>query len=443
MATIPRNRLLQMTLPELYQVEKMTPSVTKRILMLEDFSYISEDYCRTHCSLPEKERCNDKVRLQRGSVDVLIVFPKMSSDVRVKYGDRYKEVYGWSEDNNHKKIINYLVEQYLGGLSVSSTFALKCRPDAKTKITTTALKRCSPYLKQEIVAMAPKVVICVGKEASQALGITKPERGRISLLEGLGDIPVITTIHPRITMMIRQNSSGSFWGPDYLSILEYDFRKAGELARGEFKYVPKEEAIEQFRQERMLLTTTVNEVRQLRDDILSLPGKNPILAWDTETTSLDPWSEDARMLCIQFCFKHPERGVISVVVPLFHRENQYYDPNEVWPYIVDILTDTNTVKIGHNLSFDIVFTRVVYEVEPVNCDFDTMLLLHSINSGLQGFYDLKTATADHLYWTNLAGYEDDLDLKALARALKREAELPDEVLESSDEQSPVDEELPF
>lgn len=444
MATIPRNKLAQMSLQELYQVPKMTPSVTKRILMLEDFSQVSDDYCRTHCHLPVEERCNDKVRLQRARADVLIVFPKMSSDTKLKFGDRYKDVYGWSEDNNHKKIINYLVEEYLQGLTVTSTYALKCRPSSKTKITTTALKKCTPYLHQEIAAIGPRIVICVGKETSQALGIAKPERGRITPLEGPGGvIPVVTTIHPRTTLMIRQNSSGSFWGPDYLTILEHDFRKAGELARGEFQYEPKEQAIERFRQEKMRITTTIEEVRQLRDDILSLPGQRPILAWDTETTSLDPWSEDARMLCIQFCFKHPQLGVISVVVPLFHRENTYYDPWEAWVLIVEILTSPNTIKIGHNLAFDIVFTRVVYGIEHVNCDFDTMLLLHSLNSGLQGFYDLKTATADHLYWLNLTGYEDDLDLKALAKALNREKELADEALENSDEIPLVDEEVPF
>lgn len=440
MATIPRNKLQQMTLPELYTVEKMTPSVTKRILMLEDFSSVSDDYCRTHCSLPEEDRCNDKVRLQRGQVDVLIVYPKMSSDTKIKYGDRYKDVYGWSEDNNHKRIINHLCEEYLHDLRVASTYALKCRSSSKTKITMTALKRCIPYLRQEIVAMAPRIVICVGKESAQALGITSPQRGRIELLEAsTGPIPILCSIHPKTTLMIRQNSSGSFWGPDYLTILEHDFRKAGELARGEFQYVPKQEAIDRFVAEKMLITQSIEEVRQLRDDILSLQGIKPILAWDTETTSLDPWSEDARLLCIQFAFKHPVRGVVSVVVPLWHRENHYYNADEAWPYIVDILMDQNTVKIGHNLSFDIVFTRVVYGVNPVNCDFDTMLLLHSINSGLQGFYDLKTATTDHLYWTGLAGYEDDLDIKALAKQKGLEVVEAEETASSG----AVDEDLPF
>jgi hypothetical protein len=38
--------------------------------------------------------------------------------------------------------------------------------------------------------------------------------------------------------------------------------------------------------------------------------------------------------------------------------------------------------------------------------FDTLLVLHSLDSGAQGTYSLKTAVWDIVPWTGLGGYED-------------------------------------
>lgn len=413
MAVIPRNKLQTMPLGDLYRVEKITPSVTKRILMLEDFRSHAPDYCRTHCMLPEGDQCGDKVLRHNRGADVLIVLPRMSSDSQSKYG---KTNYGWAEDSLHSKILSYLIDKYLSDLNVEVTYALKCRPK-NPKVTTTTIKRCIPYLRAEIDSMMPRIVLAMGKETTQALGIAKPKRGLVEPFNTYyGPVPILTSLHPKITCMIRQNSSGQFWGTDYLTILEHDFKKAGDIARGKVKLRPLDDAIQEFKENKLYVTKSIDEILQLERDLSRLPP-NSILAWDTETTSLDPWYEDARLLCIQFCFKHHTHGVISVVVPLWHRNNDHYNPDEAWPIIARILLDPKTVKIGHNMAFDIMYLRVVYGINPVNVQFDTMLLLHSINSGLQGFYDLKTSMADHLFELQLAGYEDKLDIKELKKRL--------------------------
>lgn len=410
---IPRNKLQTMSLEDLYRVEKITPSVTKRILMLEDFSSHSPDYCRTHCQLPASDQCGDKHRTRRNRVDVLILRPRLVSDSTTKYG---RDNPGWREDAQHERILTYLTEKFLGDLQVDVSNVLRCRPTSP-KVTVTTLKRCVPYLRQEILTRRPRMIIALGKEVSQALGIAKPKRGQFDPLETeYGPIPVLTTLHPKITCMIRQNASGDFWGPDYLTILERDFKKAGDIASGRVPLKDLDASIKEFEETKLFIAQTVDDVLQLERDISNLPPMS-ILSWDTETTSLDPWSEDARLLCIQFSFRHRTLGIISVVVPLWHRENRAYNPDDVWPIICRILLNPQTVKIGHNLSFDIMFLRVVYGIDPANVHFDTMLLLHSLNSGLQGFYDLKTSVADLLYETGLTGYEDRLDLKALKKKL--------------------------
>ena len=414
--TIPKKLMEAMSITELYDTGLKTPSIKDLIIQKEDFSVIQPRYCESFCSLPISQRSCDELKLGRSCsrrVDVLLVLPSKKPDEPTKYG---KVNYGWSADELHSKILSYLVEKYLKGVSVELQYALKCRPHYRDKVSLTTIKNCSPYLINQIGQMRPKLVIFLGKEASQGAGIKKVQRGFIHYLEVNGlSIPTITTIHPKITTMIRQTSSGSFWGTDYLSILEYDFSKASDLLLGKVKATDIDYSIERFVSENLMVIDSVSAARRFRDEILALP-QNTILAWDCETTSLDPWSEGARTLTYQFSYRIiSEDRVVSVVVPLWHRDNHSYDPGEVFPYMREILESHNTVKIGHNIGFDIVFARIVEGVSPANVGFDTMLLLHSLNSGLQGFYDLKTATCDHLFHLQLAGYDDKIDLSALKR----------------------------
>jgi len=337
---------------------------------------------------------------------------------------------GWSEDDLHLKVLSLCIKEYLPNAAIAHRTVLKCRPSSSDKVTSTTLKRCSPYLKQQIWDIKPKIIVCLGKEAAMGIGLKKPNRGFFQDYEIDGvTIPTLVTIHPRITTMIRQNSSGSFWGTDYLEILRRDFKKVKQVLYGEVILRPLEQVIREFCEERLFLVTSVEDARRLRDEILSLPDRS-VLAWDCETTSLDPWAPHAKTLMYQFTYKRPsDSKVISVVVPLWHRANTMYDPEEVFPFMREILLSSNTQKIGHNLAFDILFSKVVHGLHPTSVAFDTMLLLHSLNSGIQGFYDLKVSTSDLLFRLQLGGYEDKLDIdvlkKAAAKALK-EANLSDD-----------------
>ena len=418
--TIPKRVREVMTLEQLYETGLTTPSIEKLVLAKEDFSKPCASYCSSFCKLSCNSRDLESVdfrtpaRELRSGVDVLFVLPSHRPNEKTKYG---KSKMGWSEDNLHLKVLQHLVDKHLSEFKVSHRFLLKCRPSQSEKITSTALKRCSPYLTSEITRLKPKVIVCLGKESAQGLSLKNPTRGFFKDLEvGGAVIPTLITIHPRITTMIRQNSSGSFWGTDYLEILERDLKKVSMLLKGEVALRDIDTVIDEFCRERLFITTSIAEVVQLKHEILSLPPRS-ILAWDSETTSLDPWAPHARTLMYQFTYKRPSDGkVISVVVPLWHRANTLYDANEAFIHLEEILLDENTQKIGHNLSFDILFSKVVHGLHPKSVAFDTMLLIHSLNSGIQGFYDLKVSTNDLLFKLQLGGYEDKLDLAALKRA---------------------------
>jgi uracil-DNA glycosylase len=75
---------------------------------------------------------------------------------------------------------------------------IKCRPPGNRKPEETEMVACLPYLKEQIDALAPKVICTLGATPLQALrgdmrlGITK-ERGKRFMYRG---IPVIPTFHP-------------------------------------------------------------------------------------------------------------------------------------------------------------------------------------------------------------------------------------------------------
>lgn len=104
------------------------------------------------------------------------------------------------------------------------------------------------------------------------------------------------------------------------------------------------------------------------------------------------------------------------------------DPEVIWGYVVQILLRPNP-KVGHNVKFDIVFTQVTTGIRPVNIAFDTLLCAHSLNSGIQGNYSLKTVIWDWIPETSLGGYEDLLDesltpeqIEIIKAELKKERE---------------------
>lgn len=395
-------RLDMLPLEELYDRPKITPAVMKHILMKEDFSKIVPHYCAKACTLPGNCQKPGNASVGRGQVDILVVYPTMATEEKWRKGHQV--------DDQHKRIVRAIAVEFWDGLSWDFTYALRCRPeDPKTKITT--VRRCVPYLEEEIRQRRPKVVIGMGVDVGKALRLARCPRGYVQhMVAGGFEYPLICSIHPKTLMMIRQNASGSFWGPDYLDVLRRDFDKARMIAKGEVALKPVQQAVDELRATRLFVATDIGTVKKFEEYLLEEAAKHHkkevIVSWDTETTGLDPWAEDARFLCHQFGFRDKDGGVSSLVIPLWHRDNKYYNPRDAWEYVERILSNNSIIKVPHNGAFDLVYTKVVMGLDVARVDFDTMLLIHSMNSGMQGQYDLKTTTSDLLFETQLGGYED-------------------------------------
>lgn len=394
-------KVSMLPLNELYARPKITASVEAAILAKEDFSKISPTYCETVCKL----KCKDakSVRLLNTEVDILVI--QDHEAMNGKFDKREGQ-----QEAKMKSLIEFVAKQAdFAGLTYRVTSLLKCKPTEQDfprgkAPTATTLMKCKPYLWQEIKNSKPKVIISLSTAVTKALGLKKHSnsgnRGEIVESE-YG--PVVLTIHPRALTMIRQNASGAFWSADFTGIIIRDFQKAAQIAKGELVPVSLGKGIE-MALERIEIAKNIDDVRRFMDTLNALPPQS-LVSFDTETTGLDGMAEDAKVLCIQFGWRDPETRVIrAAVIPLWHRENKAYNPDEAWEIVHPFLTGTRG-KVAHNGKFDILYIYHTTGIRVRNLKFDTMLLLHSIDSGTQGCYGLKTAVTDYMPESGLSGYE--------------------------------------
>lgn len=390
-------KIKDLSLEELYKKPKITPSIEAAIIEKEDFSEIQPNYCEKVCRL--KCKSYEMVDLEHREVDVLII--QDHNAIR----DGYKEAS--RIERSHRMIIDELCQRNLEGLTRRITNVLKCELDEaditrNKPPTQTVLSKCAPYLKREIELANPKVIISLSSTATKVLGLLKKNnygnRGEV-----IGN--VILTLHPKVTLMIRQNSSGKMWGSDFWETIDRDFRKAGQLARGEMRVPDLDISIEN-QKPHIFVTRSLEDVLKAVGELSALPPSK-IISFDTETTGLDPWASEAKLLTIQFGYKLPNTKIRSLVIPLWHRDNKNYSASEAWKLIHPFLVD-NHPKIGHNVKFDVLYIYATTGTRVKNIAFDTMLLLHNLNSGVQGTYSLKTAVWDWFPESGLGGYEDKL-----------------------------------
>jgi hypothetical protein len=404
------SKLINLSVDELYDRPKKTPAVISAIVSKTDFSKIQPKYCEEICKLQCKEF--KTIGLNTAPVDILII--QDHKNPPGKFDRREGQ-----QDDIQEAVIGFLCQEAgfrWEGLKVRLHSLLKCSATSKDfpngkPPTQTTLQKCFPYLDAEIKASKPKVIISLGTAVTKSLGLThysnSGNRGQVILSE-YG--PVVLTLHPKVLTYIRQNArgGGGMWGPDYFNVVKRDFIKAADLATGRVKYTKStlEETVELIKKDRLRVAKSLDDVIKFVAEINALP-ENKIISFDTETTSLDPADPDLRILTIQFGWINSQGQSVAVVIPLWHRKNDAYSPDEAWNVVAPLLTGSRA-KVGHNSKYDILVIFWATGVRVANVLFDTLLIQHSIESGTQGCYGLKTACWDHLFHLGIAGYEDDL-----------------------------------
>lgn len=384
------------------EVGKVTPSIRSAIIAKEDFNTVQKTYCDLTCGLSSSSRRPAQVRLQQLRTDIVIIQDHNALPDKFKTSEQQEKIY--------RDIIGYLATKHFQGLSFTVLNTLKCLPQASdlrgANITITKLKPCSAYLHSELRRIEPKAIIVLSTNSVKVLGLNLSSSGNRGEFHQTEFGPAVITLHPKVLTMIRQNASGKDWGPDYLEVLDRDFEKAARIARGDLKIVDLDTALLKA-SEFIRIARSLDDVKAMTAELSALP-EGKIISFDLETTGLDAWAEDAKILTAQFGFTDSYTGDIrAFVIPLWHRENKGFSADEAWPYIAEILLSTRP-KVGHNIKFDIIYTYVTTGVRVENAAFDTMLLMHAINSGLKNNYSLKKGVWDFMPETGLGGYEDKL-----------------------------------
>lgn len=434
-----------MSLEELYARPKKTPAVAAAIISKSDFSSIIPQYCAEVCKL--KCKSFESVSLKTDPVDVLIIQDYTS--LSGKYDPT-----GHKQDKQNDHIISFILEKAgfkKAGISYRLTNLLKCRlteedaPRGKAP-TITVLSKCSPYLMDEIEKIKPKVIISLGTATTKKLGLTKhnntSNRGEV-VNSKYG--PVVITFHPKILSFIRQIAKGNagIWGPDYFNVILRDFQKAIKIIQGTVRKdigdaSTLEARVMEVAKAKVQVATSIKDVRDICAEITAFPPEK-IISFDTETTSVDPLDPDLKLLSYQFGWFDDDGKVLAKVIPLYHRKNTFFNPDEAWELIKPILEDPNRVKVGQGSKYDILVTYWAKGVRVRGVKFDTLLIQHSIESGTQKCYGLKALCWDHLLEMGIAGYENLLgDLGALKKLKEKELEAAIEEAEELCSDGPVE-----
>lgn len=401
-------RISKLTLPELYELPKMTPAVTKAITLQEDFSRIQDNYCEKVCKL----NCKNQrlAQLHHNPVDIVVV-----QDYSALPG-KFDRRDGQQEEKMMQITDHILRAAGVSGLSYRVLTLLKCPPSPRDfprgrPPTQTTLLKCAPYLHEELRRIKPKVILSTSTACTKALGLAKHsntgDRGKIVSSE-FGT--VVITQHPRILTYIRQNAvnaSSGYWSADFYGVIRRDFEKAVGMARGSLSTTSLEEGVKRCLSNSIHICQSLEEVKHYTDEILAL-GPNALVSWDIETTGFSGWAPDAKLLCTQFAYRRaPGEDYTSVVIPLWHRMNKAYDPDRAWAMVVPILTGPTKLG-GWHVKFDRVYTAAATGVLAQNIVMDGLLAYHMLDSGINGCYSLKSAVTDFMPESGLAGYEDSL-----------------------------------
>ena len=255
-----------------------------------------------------------------------------------------------------------------------------CRPPDNRTPTKKEMKACTPNLVNTIKSVAPsvKMVLLMGNTPLQAIfgkvGITKIH----GITEYIGGVPYIPLYHP--AYVLRNE------GTSVVDTFIADLEKVGRV------YEEVNGTREKTWDYKVLDAAGLEE-------LLPEIEKSDLLAFDTETNTLDMYSENADMICVSFAFNKATGYVVFLSHPDLHIE-----PEELRDRVEALkkLFDLPIPKAAQNGMFDIRFLDKVHGIKVRNLKHDTTLMAHLVDENSQR--DLTALTTR--YNSDMAGYDD-------------------------------------
>ena len=237
-------------------------------------------------------------------------------------------------------------------------------------------RKYEDYRLKQIKKYKPKVMVVLGGHATKALGI----RALGGVINNAGRVheflstPVVCGIHP--AYFLRNDGDG-------IEKLEYIAKSVHScLRRRQSKLVERIRSIQQMK---------------------AVLEQEPLLAFDIETSTLDPKDEGARLLCAAFATK--KKGYWF---PLYHSSFDWRKAQLFETVMYDLWSSKSI--IAHNAKFETRWMRAGKLGRPF-CVSDTMLLMalydenqpKGLDHGVTNYLNEKP------YWTHLpesGSYED-------------------------------------
>jgi DNA polymerase-1 len=254
---------------------------------------------------------------------------------------------------------------------VTYTNVVRCRPP-DNKISKNAIKYCKVFALDEIHEYDPEYVLLMGNSPLEGIlgeiGITN-WHGVIIKKFGRKYMPLY---HP--AYILRNASVTDEWLTAFLSITE-DEKEAHEYE--------------------LIIPHTQIEVKQMQMHLEEWQH----ISFDTEVTSLNPFSGHCKLLAVSFAV--PGR---KYAVPLDHKKSWFRNNVTVKTVIRDILESHTGGVIGQNLKFDQLHARRHLGAYFTGYS-DTMLISHMLDSK-PGLHGLKRLAG---IYCGMYGYEAELD----------------------------------
>jgi len=272
------------------------------------------------------------------------------------------------------------------------TNVVRCRPPRNKTPGKTIVRACIGALIQEIRERSPKLIVALGNVPLESL----TGRAGITLLAGkiletshpcLPKIPVLACLHPSYVLCADHNLER------FIETIDV----AKSFIQGD--YAPKAGLGEYY---------VLDEAPDVLELLAAYQSEKPTVAYDTETTTLNAFGDDAKLLCVSLS---SEEGV-GFTIPLDHAESPWceggvnaHERPAVMKALTDFFADEGIPKIAQNGKFDYKFIRRFLGVEPANFVGDTMLT-HLVLDERKRSHGLKTLAYTY---TGMGGYDKPLD----------------------------------
>lgn len=317
-------------------------------------------------------------KAHKADIMVVTLKPSKREDEKGKRGDQVSELL-----QNTFNSLDYQGEVYYTSL-------IKCAPMSEKTLDPTACIR--EYFLEEVSRVQPKTILFMG-ETAMRLYLANPNVRQTKEVLKAGDIGKVTL--PNSGKEINITFLKDVWPIFFSQDAQVKKTLTEAFLLGVYKVLGTVmnhgdvAAMNTFK-----ILRTVQEVKEYCGMVKSL-GK---VAMDFETTGLDTKAKGFKITVCGLSFQHGS----AIIIPLWHKETPFTGDQleEVWDLLEGIFEDSNIVKIGHNLKFEM-NCALAYGTQIKGYHIDTMVQQHLLDEN--GSKRLKEIVARLM--PKFAGYD--------------------------------------